>query len=223
MDEILVSNFMVFQEVVEQDHYDLIIADEAWDVDHYWHEHPELKTSALAWLTDFVGFLPFSEGGEWEAYLTSDYNEEMIEHVERFPWVRDRAIFVGNPEDIVPDSFGPKMPSIKEWTEKHFDFSGYITGFDPIEWGDPTELRKRLGYREDERVCIVTVGGSGVGVPLLRRILEAWPEVQGKLSGLRMVMVVGPPASIRPLFRCLMGWRYIPTFPICINTWQCAT
>jgi hypothetical protein len=36
MDEILIANFMVFQEVLEQEHYDLVIADEAWDVDHYW-------------------------------------------------------------------------------------------------------------------------------------------------------------------------------------------
>ncbi|MCH8887735.1 MAG: alpha/beta fold hydrolase [SAR324 cluster bacterium] len=199
MDEILVSNFHVFQEVVEEGHYDLIIADEAWDVDHFWHEHPELKRGALAWFTDFVGFLPFSEGGEWEAYLTADYNEEMIEHVERFPWVRDRAIFVGGPEDIVPDAFGPQLPAIKDWTQKHFDFCGYITGGHPSQWGDPAELRKELGYRPDEKVCIATVGGSGVGAPLLRRILEAWPEVQRKLPELRMVLVAGPridPASL---------------------------
>jgi predicted glycosyltransferase len=34
MDEILIANFMVFQEVLEQENYDLVIADEAWDVDH---------------------------------------------------------------------------------------------------------------------------------------------------------------------------------------------
>ena len=43
MDEILVANFMVFQEVVEEGRYDLVIGDEAWDVDHFWHENPELK------------------------------------------------------------------------------------------------------------------------------------------------------------------------------------
>src|ERR1700716_2273220 len=34
MDEILVANFMVFQEVVEEGGYDLVIGDEAWDVDY---------------------------------------------------------------------------------------------------------------------------------------------------------------------------------------------
>ena len=31
----------------------------------------------------------------------------MIEHIARFPRVRDRAIFVGNPDDIVPDASAP--------------------------------------------------------------------------------------------------------------------
>ena len=34
---------MVFQEVIEEGHHDLVIGDEAWDIDHFWHENPELK------------------------------------------------------------------------------------------------------------------------------------------------------------------------------------
>ena len=76
------------------------------------------------------------DGGEREAFLTADYNAEMIEHIARFPRVRDRAIFVGDPDDIVPDSFGPGLPAIRDWTEQHYDFAGYITGFDPRELAD---------------------------------------------------------------------------------------
>jgi hypothetical protein len=124
--------------------------DEAWDLDYFWHENPELKRGALAWFTDFVGFVPFEQGGEWEEYLTTDYNAEMIAHVERFPWMRDRAIYIGNPEDIVPDSFGADLPAIRDWTHKHFEFSGYISGYDPGQWGDREELRHKLGYRADD-------------------------------------------------------------------------
>src|SRR5206468_8981399 len=56
MDEILVANFMVFQEVLDDGLYDLVIGDEAWDVDHFWHENPELKRGNHVWLTDFVGY-----------------------------------------------------------------------------------------------------------------------------------------------------------------------
>ena len=87
----------------------------------------------------------------------------MIEHVERHPGVRDRAIFVGAPEDIVPLSFGKDLPAMRDWVPKHFEFAGYIIGEHPQTFGSRAELRERLGYRPGERVCIVTVGGSGVG------------------------------------------------------------
>ena len=124
MDEILVANFMVFHDAVEAGEYDLVIGDEAWDVDYFLHENPELKRTAFAWMTDFVGWLPMPAGGEREAFLTADHNAEMIEHIARFPRLRDRAIFVGDPDDIVPDDFGPGLPAIRDWTERHFSFSG---------------------------------------------------------------------------------------------------
>jgi hypothetical protein len=192
MDEILVANFMVFQEVVEEGAYDVVIADEAWDIDHFWHENPELKRGSHVWMTDFVGFLPMPEGGDHEAYLTADYNAEMVEHVARFPRIRDRAIFVGNPDDVVTDPLGPDLPAIRDWTLDHFAFSGYITGFVPPDPDEAAELRRELGYRDDERVCLVTVGGSGVGRALLERVIGAYPYARQELSDLRMVVVAGP-------------------------------
>ncbi|MFL5250511.1 MAG: alpha/beta fold hydrolase, partial [Myxococcales bacterium] len=117
MDEILVSNFMVFHDLVESQQYDLWIGDEAWELDYYLHENPELKRAAYVWLTDFVGWLPMQDGGPHEAFLTADYNAEMIEHIARYERVRDRALFVGNPDDIVPEPFGPDLPAIRDWTE----------------------------------------------------------------------------------------------------------
>ncbi len=199
MDEILVSNFMVFHDVVREEAYDLWIGDEAWELDYYLHENPEEKRAAYAWLTDFVGWLPMPDGGEREASLTADYNAEMIEHIARFPRVRDRAIFVGNSEDVVPECFGPGLPAIREWTEEHYEFAGYVTGFDPAELADRAALRAELGYRPDELVCIVTVGGSGVGEHLLRRVIAAFPAAKRLVPELRMIVVAGPridPASL---------------------------
>lgn len=194
MDEILVANFHVFDDVVRDERYDLCVADEGWEVDHFLHENPELKSSAYAWLTDFVGWLPMRDD---EAALTADYNAEMLDHVARLPRIRDRSIFVGDPEDIVPAEFGPELPSIREWTTAHYDFAGYVTGFEPP--ADRLAVREALGYRPDERVCLVTVGGSGVGRHLLRRVAAAYPAAARLVPGLRMVLVAGPridPASI---------------------------
>ncbi|HEY7281486.1 MAG TPA: glycosyltransferase, partial [Actinomycetota bacterium] len=193
MDEILLANFMVFHDVVRESDYDLWIGDEAWELDYYLHENPEQKRAAYVWLTDFVGWLPMSDGGEREAFLTADYNAEMIGHITRYPRIRDRAVFVGAPDDIVPDSFGPGLPDIREWTEANYTFSGdYITGFGPGVLEDRSALRDSLGYRPDERVCVVTVGGSGVGGSLLRRVIDAYPEARRLVPDLRMVVVAGP-------------------------------
>ncbi len=192
MDEILLANFMLFHDVVRDEQYDLWIGDEAWELDYYLHENPEQKRAAYVWLTDFVGWLPMEDGGDREAFLTADYNAEMIEHIARFPRVRDRAVYVGNEGDIVPDSFGPELPRIRDWTKENYDFAGYVTGFDPADFADREALRAELGYAPDERVCIVTVGGSGVGHHLLRRVIEAFPQAKERVPALRMVVVAGP-------------------------------
>jgi len=192
MDEVLIANFMTFQDAVEERSYDLVIADEAWDIDHYWHEHPELKKAGLVWFTDFVGYVPMPSGREHEAYLASDYNAEMIEHIERHPGVRDRAIFVGEPADIIPLSFGKDLPAMRDWVPKHFDFAGYVMGQPPQDFGSRPELRQALGYSADQKVCIVTVGGSGVGTHLIKRVLQAWPGAKAKIPELRMIVVAGP-------------------------------
>jgi predicted glycosyltransferase len=192
MDEILVANFMLFQEVVDDGLYDLVIGDEAWDVDHYWHENPELKRGSHIWLTDFVGFLPMPDGGEREAFLTADYNAEMIEHIAQFPRIRDRSIFVGNRADVVADAFGPDLPNIRDWTEAHFDFSGYIPGFVPPSPDQIAQWRSEFGYRDDERICVVTVGGSGVGHDLLELAIAAHPIARRTIPDLRTIAVAGP-------------------------------
>ncbi|GAA4112528.1 hypothetical protein GCM10022415_07370 [Knoellia locipacati] len=191
MDEILVNNFMVFDELMEREAFDLVIGDEAWDIDYFLHENPELKRATYAWFTDFVGWLPMPDGGDEEACLTADLNAEMIEQRARFRGLRDRSIFVGSPADIVPDTFGPGLPSIRAWTEGEFDFAGYVTGFDPSAH-DGEALRARLGFEPDERVCVVSVGGSGVGLPLLRRVLDAAPLARRLVPELRFVVVTGP-------------------------------
>ena len=192
MDEILVANFMVYHDLVSDEPYDLWVADEGWDVDYFLHENPELKRAPYAWLTDFVGWLPMPDGGDRERALTADYNAEMIEQIARFPSLRDRSVFVGNAADVVPDTFGDGLPLIRDWVEQNYQFSGYISGISPVGLADREAIRAELGYRADEKVCVVTVGGSGVGTDLLRRVIAAFPAARRLVPGLRMVVVTGP-------------------------------
>jgi hypothetical protein len=222
MDEILVANFMVFDDLVRGEHHDLVVGDEAWDLDYFLHENPELKRSPYAWLTDFVGWLPMPDGGTRESRLTADYNAEMIEQVGRFPWLRDKALFVGNRDDIVTDRLGPDLPTVRDWTEDNFDFVGYVTGFGPDLVERREEMRDRLGYSADEQVCLVSVGGPGVGEPLLR---GSQPPTASR--GSRCLACGWCSSRVRASIptRCRRGTRSRCTAscPICSTTWWPAT
>jgi pimeloyl-ACP methyl ester carboxylesterase/predicted glycosyltransferase len=189
MDEILALNYMVFRDAVRETPYDLWIGDEAWDVDHFLHENPEDKRAPFAFLTDFVGWLPLPEGGEREAFLTADLNALMLEQVARFPRVRDRALFVGDPDDVVAGTFGPGLPEIRAWVEEHFEFTGQMTDAPPP-----------LDRNGDGPLCVVAVGGSAVGSGLLRRLVAGYGPAAERVPGLRMLAVAGPrldPAALR--------------------------
>src|SRR5690606_32886996 len=152
-----------------QEHFDIVIGDEAWDVDYFYHENPELKRQPFVFLTDFVGCLPMADD-EREAFLCADRNADDLEHVARYPYVRDAAIFVGNPGDVIEKPFGPGLPGIREWTDRNFTYSGYALPFDPAAYADTAALRARLGYRPGERIAIAAAGGTGVGRHLLEHI-----------------------------------------------------
>ena len=113
--------------------------------------------------------------------------------------MRDRALFVGNRDDVVDLPFGPGLPKIRDWTAQHFDFPGYILPFDPAEFADREALRARLGFRPDETVVFAAVGGSGVGHHLLRKVIAAIDHTRRLVPELRMIVVAGPridPASL---------------------------
>jgi pimeloyl-ACP methyl ester carboxylesterase/UDP:flavonoid glycosyltransferase YjiC (YdhE family) len=193
MDEILLANFMVFLDVVRETPYDLWIGDEAWEVDHYLHENPELKTAPYAFITDFVGWLPMDRSlDSREAFLTADYNAEMIEHVERFGRVRDRALYIGDVDDLVPEAFGPGLPSIRHWTEEHFIPVGYVVPFDPGRYADTPAVRASLGYEPDQPLVVCAAGGTATGRHLLQKVIDAWPLVHQERPDARCVVVTGP-------------------------------
>jgi pimeloyl-ACP methyl ester carboxylesterase/predicted glycosyltransferase len=192
MDEILCANFMVFHDVVTREHFDVWIADEGWEIDHFLHEHPELKTSPYVWMSDFVGYLPMRSGGEREAFLTADYNAEVLEHIARHPKLRDVSIFIGDPQDVVREPFGPNLPLIPDWTNEHFQFAGYVLPFDPRDLADRKAIRRELGYDPDRPLVVASAGGSAVGVHLLHRVADAFQLLRRDMPDAQLLLVGGP-------------------------------
>jgi pimeloyl-ACP methyl ester carboxylesterase/UDP:flavonoid glycosyltransferase YjiC (YdhE family) len=202
MDEILCANFGVFHDVVSQEHFDVWIADEGWEIDHFLHENPDLKTAPYVWMADFAGYLPMPAGGAREAFLTADYNAEVLEHIAKNPGLRDLSIFIGRPQDVIRKRFGPGLPSIPAWTKEHYKFSGYVLPFDPAELSDTGGLRRQLGYDPERPLIVATVGGSAVGVHLLHRIVDAFRVLRNQVPDAELLLVCGPriqPSEFAPM------------------------
>lgn len=193
MDEILTANFLTFLDVVEHERYDCWIGDEAWDLDHHLHENPERKTAPFVFLTDFIGMLPIDDRPDSaEAELCWDWNAERIGHVARYPAVRDRALFLGDPDDVLDRPFGPGLPNMRVWTREHFEFTGYVLGFDPEALPDQASLKREFGYDPDRPLVLATAGGTAIGEALLRKCAQAFPIMRRRVPGLQMAIVGGP-------------------------------
>ena len=164
------------------------------------------------------------DGGEHEAFLTADYNAEMIEQIARFPRLRDRALFVGNPDDIVPDALRPRPAAIRDWTEEHFDLSGYVTGFEPVDFADREALRAELGYRRrTSRSASSPSAARASAADLLRRVIDAFPEAKERVPGAADDR--GRRAAHRPGVACrsTTGSRCARTSTTCTATSRRAT
>jgi pimeloyl-ACP methyl ester carboxylesterase/predicted glycosyltransferase len=213
MDEILAANFMTFLDVVEHERYDCWIGDEAWDLDHHLHENPELKTAPFVFLTDFIGMLPVDDRpGSAEAELCWDWNAEWIGHVARHPAVRDRAVFLGQPEDVPDRPFGPGLPNMRQWAAAHFEFGGYVLGFDAGALPDQASLKREFGFDPGRPLVVATAGGTAIGRSLLRKCADALPRMRGGLAGVEMAIVAGP-RSPTAMFEPQPGLRVLGYVP----------
>ncbi len=193
LDEIFCANYMLFDDVVRETPYDLWVGDESWEVDHFLHENPERKIAPYAFLTDVTGFLPVDPDHDArEVELCADYNAEIIEHLDRFPYVRDRSVFIGDFAELPDASLGPGLPRVREWSERIYSSVPYVVPFDPAAYRRPAALRRRLGYGTGYPLYVAAVGGTSVGRDLLELTAEAFALVRKEQPDARMVMVTGP-------------------------------
>jgi len=150
MDEILVANFMLFHDVIQDDQYDLWIGDEAWELDYYLHENPEqsgLPTSGSR--TSSAGCrCPTAASARLSSQPTTTRDDRAHRPLPAGP---RPALFVGTPDDIVADRFGPGLPLIREWT-RSITISPAVTSRASTQRSSrPRALAARAGYRRARR------------------------------------------------------------------------
>ena len=224
MDEIMVHNFMTFADLMEAEHYDIVIGDEAWDVDYYYHENPELKRQPFVFLTDFVGCLPMERRRARGAAVRRPQRRRHRARralslrarrgdLRRQPRGRDRAAV--RPRPAAASATGPTATSATAATACRSTRR---------RWPTRERLRARHGYRRDEK--IVDRRGRRhrrSARHLLQRIAQAFPRMKREVPELRMILVAGPRLSPDALPAAAGARGAGPTCTTCSSTWPAAT
>ena len=159
MDEVMARNFVVFADLLEAEHYDIVIGDEAWEVDYHYHENPELKRQPFVFLTDFVGCLPMGRATSARPSCAPTAMPTTSSTSRAIPRSATARSSSATCEDAPDLPFGPGLPVIRDWTAATTAFTGYALPFDPKSLADTDALRARHGYRPDEKL-VIAVGGT---------------------------------------------------------------
>ncbi len=189
----LQANVAIFKELTARERFDLIVADEAYELALALLLKPTLRCRPFAAIYDFVGidatsrnpleWLPIQLSGWWMSRLA-----------KRLPRIFDLAIMVGEEKDVPDKPFGLFSPNRRELARELLQYVGYVCPFEPSDYQDRGALRKRLAYGP-EPLVICSIGGTAVGKPLLELCGRAYPLLRNRLPSLRMELIGGPRLS----------------------------
>lgn len=185
------KNVETFDRISADGHFDLVIGDETYELNVGFMKKPELKRSPYVMIYDFIGLDAMTSNPmEWLGIYMWNRIWSKDFRTGREP-VHDRALFIGEEEDVADKPFGPLLPGRREWARALCEFVGYVLPFDPSDLQDRSSLRARLGYG-DGPLIVCAIGGTAIGKELLGLCGQAFVHLEERLNGLKMLLVCGP-------------------------------
>ncbi len=187
------QNAKIFEQVATKEPFDLIVADEAYEVALALRKDRDRIKAPFVMIFDCIGSDSMT-GNPLEKFLTYMWNRKWATAPSFYSDRRNTALFVGELADVPEKSLGPFLPKRRLMAEGTWQFIGYIVDFDPSQYADTAATKARLGY-DDRPLVICSIGGTAVGKDLLTLCARACPIVRKKIPDLRMVLVCGPRVS----------------------------
>ncbi len=186
------SNIALFEEILKEHSFDLVVADEAYEISYFYGRSKRPGLPPFVEIIDFIGFEPMS----------NRISERVTLWIMNRVWSKSgrrrgngyRTLFVGERGDVPDERFGLFLRGKRAYADKRCVFIGYVIGFRPGEFEDREALRRRLGYGKKPLV-VCTSGGTAVGAELLRLCGKSHPLLRERLGELEMVLVCGPALS----------------------------
>jgi len=185
-----VQNVKAFRKATDRVRFDLVIADEAYEIEMAIEaKHVRLR-APFVMIYDFFGNDSVTNNPV-EKLLTYLFNQRWARIGGLFSGRRNLGLFVGEPEDIPEGRLGFLLPNRRKCAQANLKFVGYVFSFDPAKYSDRAAIRAKLGYGE-EPLVVCSVGGTSIGRELLELCGRVYPIIKKTIPDLRMVLVCGP-------------------------------
>lgn len=188
------DNVELFNQVIREKTYDLIIGDESYEV--LWamckgqiQNHPP-----FIMMHDFIGI----------DSVKKNLFAKLFVNIRNRYWLKIPNLqevtqfFIGELEDVPNKVFGFGLPNRQEWARKHCRILGNVVRFNPAHYTDKPKVRENLGYGSDPLV-VCALGGSIAGYEMLTLCGRAFPLVRKTIPNLKMVFSCGPSLDLKSL------------------------
>lgn len=184
------QNVNAFRQVMNRHTFDLIVADEAYEIVMALDKGYVKTSTQFIMIYDFIGNVSMSSS-PFEKLMTYLWNREWatIRHYKSNGNLT--GIFIGEPEDIPDRNLGFLLPNAREVAQGFCEFVGYVLPFIPEEYSDQSAIKAELGYRE-KPLIVCSIGGTSVGAELLQLCGRAYPIIRERIPDIQMVLVCGP-------------------------------
>lgn len=194
----MIDSVKAFASVTRDGRYDLVIGDEAYAELEALRRKPGLKRSPFVMIYDCVGVDAMSRN-PLEHLLAYRINRAWCGGPRETPSPADLTLFIGEPDDVPDRKLGPRLPNRRQHARRRYTFVGYVLAFDPVDYLDRAQVRRRLGY-DGRPLVVCAIGGTAVGAELLELCASAFPYLTASVPDARMVLVCGPridPAAVK--------------------------
>ncbi len=192
------ANAQIVAKLVEEEHFDLVVGDEAYEVLIERTMNPGFRNFPFVMIYDCIGIDRVTQN-LMDAIGTYMINRLWAKGLQAGKPVADRSLFIGEVEDVADQKFGFMLPNMRNLAMEQVDFVGYVLSFNPEEYREKNRARQLLGY-SNQPLIFCTIGGTSAGKDLLTLCEHAYPIIKTKLPNLKMVLVCGPnvnPESIQ--------------------------
>lgn len=191
------QNVAAFRQVTRGQSFDLVVADEAYEIEVALLVRPSMQTGPFVIIYDFLG-LDATTSSIWERLGVFFWNRIWSTDYRLFSSRKGFPIFVGELEDVPDSSFAFALPNRRRHARAYCKFVGYILPFQPADYSDTQAIKARLGYGE-EPLVVCSIGGTSIGRGMLELCGRSFPMAREKIPNLRMVLVAGPRVSPKSL------------------------